>query len=86
MSKLITIIIIKTAYSHVDFNGITQATAQPIIFADGQPTTTVSINITGDHLAEDSEWFSVHIISGGGISDLNIFAPNATIEIADNDN
>ena len=67
-----------------DFTGITQANAEPIVFANGQPTTTVSINITDDNLAEGRKWFSVHIISGG-VSDLHIFAPRATIEIADDD-
>ena len=71
--------------TQADFSGITQANAEPIIFAAEDPVVTVSINITDDHLAEGNEHFFVHIISGGGLLNLNLSAPNATITIADND-
>ena len=67
-----------------DFSGITQANAEPIIFTDG-PTVAISINITDDNLAEGGEHFSVHIISGGNISNSDFFAPTAIVNIVDND-
>ena len=71
--------------AQTDFSGITRANAEPIIFTNGKPTVTVSINLIDDNLAEGTEHFSVHIISGGNISNLTLFAPNALINIADND-
>ena len=68
-----------------DFTGISKVNAEPIIFANGQISTTVEITITDDHLVEGSEHFSAHIISGGGISDLVIFASKVTVNITDND-
>ena len=43
------------------------------------------MSITNDLLVEGSERFMGQIISGGGIADLNIFAPTATVDITDND-
>ena len=81
---------IKMCFSHTyigqaDFIGITQANAKPIIFMNRQPTATISINITDDNLVEGREHFMVHIISGGNVLDLTVFAPNATVNIEDND-
>lgn len=81
---------IKMCFSHTyigqaDFVGITQANAKPIIFMNRQPTAAISINITDDNLVEGREHFLVHIISGGNVSNLTIFAPNTTVNIEDND-
>ena len=85
-----TLIKMTLCFSHTyigqaDFIGITQANAKPIIFMNRQPTTTISINITDDNLVEGREHFLVHIISGGIVSNLILFAPNATVNIEDND-
>ena len=71
--------------AQADFTGITQANALPIIFTGGSTQTTIEISINNDNLVERTEWFLGQIISGGGISDLRIFAPTATVDITDND-
>jgi hypothetical protein len=71
--------------AQADFSGISRANAEPILFTDGQPTLTISINITDDNLAEGGEHFSVHIISGGNVSNFVVLTPIATINIVDND-
>ena len=43
------------------------------------------INITDDNVVEGREQFSAHILAGGEMSDLIIFDPIATVNIADND-
>ena len=45
----------------------------------------IEVPITNDQLVEGTERFLGQIITGGGISDLDITAPTATVDIADND-
>ena len=69
----------------VDYSGYTRANAIPITFPDGNTQTTIEVNITNDQLVEGPEQFFGRIISGGGISNIDIFAPNANVDIGDND-
>ena len=69
----------------VDYSGYTRANAIPITFPDGNTQTTIEVNITNDQLVEGPEQFFGRIISGGGISNIDIFAPNANVNIGDND-
>ena len=69
----------------VDFSGYTRANAIPIIFPAGSSQTVVEVNITNDQFVETSERFFGRIISGKRIDDIEIFAPNATVDITDND-
>ena len=68
-----------------DFTGIAQANAIPIIFEAGQTSTTVTVPITNDNRVEGDEQFFGQIISGGGIPNIEIFAPTATVDIVDDD-
>jgi hypothetical protein len=43
------------------------------------------VPITNDQLVEGTERFLGQIISGGGITGLDITAPTATVDITDND-
>ena len=66
--------------------GYTRTTAIPITFPAGSTETTIEVHINNDQLVErTTEQFTGRIISGGGISDLNIFASHATVDIMDND-
>ena len=69
----------------VDYTGYIRTNAIPIIFSPGRPETEIEVPITNDQLVEGTERFLGHIISGGGIADLDIFAPTATVDITDND-
>ena len=44
----------------------------------------IEIPISDDPLVEETERFFGRIISGGGIPNLDIFAPNAIVHITDN--
>ena len=57
----------------------------PIVFPSGEARTTIEIPITDDMLVEGTERFLGQIVSGGGITNLHIFAPTATVDIIDND-
>ena len=65
--------------------GIAQANAIPIAFPPGSTETVIEVPITNDALEEGIERFLGQIISGGGIADLDIIAPTATIDIRDDD-
>ena len=69
----------------VDFTGYTRATAIPITFPAGSTETTIEVQINNDQFVETTAQFIGRIVSGGGIGNLNIFAPRATINITDND-
>ena len=58
-----------------------------ITFPTGSTETVIEVPITNDWLVEGTEWFFGRVIygHGGGISNLDIFAPNATVDISDND-
>ena len=45
----------------------------------------IEVPITNDALVEGTERFLGQIISGGGIADLDIIAPTATVDIRDDD-
>ena len=47
--------------------------------------TRITVPIIDDTRVEETERFYGEIISGGGISDIQIFAPTATVDIIDND-
>ena len=65
--------------------GYTLANAILITFPSGSFETVIEVPITDDTMVEGTERFLGQIISGGGIGDLIIFAPNATVDIIDND-
>ena len=65
--------------------GIAQANATPITFPPGSNQTEIEVPITSDTLAEETERFLGRIISGGGIANLSITAPTATVDIRDDD-
>ena len=65
--------------------GIAQANAIPITFPPGSTETVIEVPITNDALVEGTERFFGQIISGGGIDDLTITAPTATVDIRDDD-
>jgi hypothetical protein len=57
----------------------------PITFPAGSLQTEIEVPITNDRLVEGTERFLGQIISGGGITGLDITAPTATVDITDND-
>ena len=65
--------------------GVAQANAVPIMFPPGRTETEIEVPIINDRLVEGTERFLGRIISGGGITDLNITAPTATVDIIDDD-
>ena len=65
--------------------GYTQANAIPITFPAGSIETVIEVPITNDRHVEGTERFLGQIISGGGITGLDIFAPTATVDISDDD-
>ena len=69
----------------VDYTGYTQANAIPIMFPAGSTETVIEVPITNDRLVEGTERFFGRVISGGGIPNLDIFAPNVTVDICNND-
>ena len=70
----------------VDFMGYTRAAAIPITFPAGSTETTIEVQINNDQLVErTTEQFTGRIVSGGGLSNLNIFTSHATVDIMDND-
>ena len=68
-----------------DFTGISRENAIPIIFESGQTSTTITVPIVNDDRVEGDEQFMGHIISGGGISNTEIYAPTASVTIVDDD-
>ena len=64
---------------------IAPANAIPITFPPGSHQTEIEVPITNDALVEVTERFLGQIISGGGIADLDIIAPTATVDIRDDD-
>ena len=65
--------------------GYTRANAIPITFPSGSFETVIEVPITDDTMVEGTERFLGQIVSGGGIGDLIISAPTATVDIIDND-
>lgn len=67
-----------------DYEEITEDNAISISFPTGLAQTEIVIHIIDDRLVEGTEWFLVHI-SCRSIDGFEIFAPTATINVADND-